>query len=365
MRYLAPFRDPALARALAATIACEADPGRHYRLMEFCGGHTHAIFRHGVRELMPPNVEFLHGPGCPVCVLPVARLDQVIELTRRHDPILCTYGDMMRVPASGGATLYSLKAEGGEVRVVGSPLEALELARRHPGREVLFFAIGFETTAPATAAAIERAAAEGLENFSVFCNHLLTPPAIAAILDAGEVAIDAVLGPAHVSTVIGTRPYEALARRFATPLVVAGFEPLDVMQAARMAITRINRGEARVENQYRRAVGRDGNRKARAVMERVLTPRPEFEWRGLGTLAGSALAIAPPFARFDAEARFPLESPPAREPKGCICPQVLRGVKRPPQCPLFGTACTPERPVGACMVSSEGACAAHWSYGRG
>ncbi|RNE92086.1 hydrogenase formation protein HypD [Marichromatium sp. AB31] len=363
MRYVDEFRDHALAKRLAATIAAEVDPGRDYRLMEFCGGHTHAIFRYGVQQLMPPRLRFVHGPGCPVCVLPMARIDQAITLTERHGVTLCTYGDLMRVPGGDRRTLFQARAEGADVRMVYSTQDALRIAREQPGREVVFFAIGFETTTPPTAVALEQARAEGLANFSVFCNHVLTPPALAAILADGA-RIDAILGPSHVSTLIGTAPYAFVPEQHRLPLVIAGFEPLDVMQSTLMLVRQINAGTARVENQYRRAVSESGNRKAQALMARVFRVRERFAWRGLGEIAESALELAPEFAAFDAERRFPVECAPAREPRGCECPAILRGEKRPTECRLFGTGCTPAHPLGACMVSSEGACAAYWSYGR-
>ena len=367
MKYIDEFRDQTVARGLAEAITAAVEPGREYRLMEFCGGHTHAIFRYGVPDLMPANLRFVHGPGCPVCVLPIARLDQAIALAERHRVTLCTYGDLMRVPASGGRSLLTAKAGGADVRLVYSTQDALALARREPERQVVFLAIGFETTTPPTAVALKAARAEGLTNFSVFCNHVLTPPALRAILAAAApdaVQIDGILGPSHVSTVIGSRPYAFVPEVFGTPLVIAGFEPLDVMHATLMLVHQINAGEHRVENQYTRAVTETGNAKAQALMAEVFTRRAEFEWRGLGWLPDSALAIAEPYADLDAERRFPVEVAAAREVKGCDCPSILRGVKRPTDCRLFGTACTPQTPLGACMVSSEGACAAYWSYGR-
>ncbi|TNF57113.1 MAG: hydrogenase formation protein HypD [Gammaproteobacteria bacterium] len=375
MKFIDEFRDPELARGLASTIAREVDHGRAYRLMEFCGGHTHAIFRYGVQDLMPANVRFVHGPGCPVCVLPTARLDQAMAMTERYGLILCTYADLMRVPASNRRSLLKAKAAGADIRMVYSTQDALAVARANPGRQVVFFAIGFETTTPPTAVALQHARAEGLSNFSVFCNHVLTPPAMRAILasagtdattpdQAAGLAIDGILGPSHVSTVIGAAPYGFVATEFGTPLVIAGFEPLDVMQATLMLIRQINAGQARVENQYQRAVTPEGNRKAQALMAEVLTLRDTFEWRGLGFLADSAQRLNEAYADFDAERRFPVAVPPSCEVKGCECPAVLRGVKAPADCRLFGTLCTPENPMGSCMVSSEGACAAYWSYGR-
>ncbi len=367
MKYVDEFRDRRLARGLAETIAVEADPAREYRLMEFCGGHTHAIFRYGLQDLMPPNARFIHGPGCPVCVLPMARIDHAIALATRYGVTLCTYADLMRVPASERKSLLKAKAEGADIRMVYSTQDALRIAREAPGRQVVFFAIGFETTTPPTAVAVKAARAEGLANFSVFCNHVLTPPALRTILaTAGPegVRLDGILGPSHVSTVIGSRPYGFVPVEFGRPVVIAGFEPLDVMQSALMLIRQINAGRVEVENQYTRAVTEEGNLRAQALMREVFTLRETFEWRGLGFLPASALRLADDYADLDAECRFPVEVGPAREVKGCECPAILRGVKEPTDCKLFGTVCTPDNPMGSCMVSSEGACAAYWSYGR-
>ncbi len=370
MKYVDEFRARDLAERLAAQIAREARPDRDYHFMEFCGGHTHAIFRYGVQDLMPPNVRFVHGPGCPVCVLPVRRLDDAVELAEAHGVILCTYGDMMRVPGTRQRSLIRARADGADVRMVYSTLDALKIARDNPGRQVVFFAIGFETTTPPTAVAIMRAAAEGLGNFSVFCNHVLTPPAIAHLLDSpdfapgGPARIDGFLGPSHVSAVIGSRPYEAAASAYGRPVVIAGFEPLDVMQSVLMLIRQINEGRAEVENEYSRVVTRDGNRKAQALVAEVLELRDTFEWRGLGWVPKSAMRIRDSHAGFDAEKRFALAEKQSREVKSCECPAILRGVKRPTECKLFGTVCTPDNPIGSCMVSSEGACAAYWTYGR-
>ncbi|TCO76355.1 hydrogenase maturation protein HypD [Plasticicumulans lactativorans] len=365
MKYLDEFRDGGLARGLAAAIAREVDPARAYRLMEFCGGHTHAIARYGLTGLLPANIQLIHGPGCPVCVLPVGRLQMAIELALRPGVILASYGDMLRVPGAGGDSLLAARARGADVRMVYAVDDALALARRHPQREVVFFAIGFETTTPPTAVAIRRAAAEGLGNFSVFCNHVLTPPAMAAILDAPEgTRLDGIIGPAHVSTVIGTSPYAFVPERHGKPVMVAGFEPLDVLHAVRLLVAQLGAGHATVGNAYTRVVAEHGNRKAQALMDEVFTVREQFEWRGLGTLAHSALRIRECYAAFDAERRFAPAEVAVTEHKGCECPAILRGAKQPQDCRLFGGACTPEHPLGACMVSSEGACAAHYLYGR-
>ena len=367
MKYIEEFRDGKVARALASAIAAEADPARGYNLMEFCGGHTHAIFRYGVQGLLPGNVHMIHGPGCPVCVLPMGRVDGAIELAQRPGVILCTYGDLLRVPGSGRMSLMKAKAGGADVRMVYSSADAIRIARDNPEREVVFFAIGFETTTPPTAVALAQAEQLGLTNFSVFCNHVLTPPAMQHVLDApedGGPRIDGFVGPAHVSAVIGSRPYERFAGDYGRPVVIAGFEPLDVMQAILMLVRQVNQGRAEVENEYTRAVTPDGNLKAQALMDQVFELRPTFEWRGLGWVPHSALAIRERYAPLDAERRFALSAQPAEDNPACECAAIIRGVKGPLECKLFGTVCTPENPIGACMVSSEGACAAYYTYGR-
>ncbi len=369
MKYIDEFRDGDLARNIARSIAAEADPTRKYRFMEFCGGHTHAISRYGLTDLLPPNVRMIHGPGCPVCVLPIGRVDQAIRMALEYGVILCTYGDCLRVPASDGLSLLKAKARGADVRMVYSTQDALALAQKHPERQVVFFAIGFETTTPPTAVAIEQARALGLANFSVLCCHVLTPAAIIGILEspeakAGGVALDGMVGPAHVSTVIGSAPYEFVPERYGKPVVIAGFEPLDMMQAILMLVRQVNQSRAEVENEFTRAVTPEGNRKAQALVAKVFQLRPEFEWRGLGTVPDSALKLRPEYAAFDAELRFPLPYTPVPDHKACECGAILRGVKEPRDCKVFGTVCTPETPLGSCMVSSEGACAAHYTYGR-
>ena len=370
MRYIDEFRQGVLAKKLGQVIQSTIEPQRQYRFMEFCGGHTHAIFRYGIQDLMPCNVRFIHGPGCPVCVLPVSRIDSAIQLVQQHDVILCSYADVMRVPAGAGNSLLKARAAGADVRMVYSTKDALQIARDNPRREVVFFAIGFETTTPATAVAIRQAKAETLNNFSVYCNHVLTPAALQSLLDSTEdgvadkTRIDGILGPSHVSTIIGSSPYESFSHDYQKPIVITGFEPLDVMQATLMLVHQINEGRYEVENQYRRAVTEQGNTKAQFLMNEVFGVRNRFEWRGLGEVAHSALQIRQGYAEFDAEQRFALEQGSAREIKACECPAILRGTRLPTECKLFGNVCRPDNPMGACMVSSEGACAAYWSYGR-
>ena len=370
MKYIDEFRDGDVARGIAGAIAREANPARSYHFMEFCGGHTHAISRYGVSDLLPANVKMIHGPGCPVCVLPIGRVDQAIRLALEQGVMLCTYGDCLRVPASDGLSLMKAKARGGDIRMVYSSADAVALAQKHPEKQVVFFAIGFETTTPPTAVAIKQAAALGLKNFSVLCCHVLTPSAISSILESpevrqwGTVPLDGFIGPAHVSTIIGSRPYEFFAEEYRKPVVIAGFEPLDVMQAIRMLIRQVNEGRAEVENEYSRAVDRNGNLKAQNLVAEVFELRKSFEWRGLNVLPYSALRIRGQFAEFDAEQRFSLTYQPVADHKACECGAILRGVKKPQDCKLFGTVCTPENAIGSCMVSSEGACAAHYTYGR-
>jgi hydrogenase expression/formation protein HypD len=370
MKYIDEFRDGDLARGLAAAIRREARPDRSYHLMEFCGGHTHAISRYGIKDLLPDNVRMVHGPGCPVCVLPIGRIDNAIELAARPGLILCTYADTMRVPASKGLSLLKAKARGADIRMVYSCADALRIAALNPDRDVVFFAIGFETTTPPTAVAIRQAEARQLGNFSVFCNHVLTPAAIANILespevrDLGTVPLDGFVGPAHVSTVIGSQPYEYFAEEYQRPVVIAGFEPLDVMQAILMLVRQLNDGRAEVENEFTRAVTRDGNLKAKALVADVFELRRTFEWRGLGEVPYSALRIKERYRAFDAEVRYGITYRSVPDNKACECGAILRGVKKPTDCEVFGTVCTPDNPIGSCMVSSEGACAAHYTYGR-
>jgi len=369
MKFVNEFRDGALGRRLAAAIAAEAHPDRRYPFMEFCGGHTHALCRYGLMDLLPDNVEMIHGPGCPVCVLPIGRLEQAVQLARRPEVTLCTFGDMVRVPARDRVSLMRAKAEGADVRMVFGPGDALTIAEDNPDRQVVFFAIGFETTTPTTAVAVKRAEALGLDNFSLFVNHVLTPSAIEAIIGgpdaaAGKLRVDGFVGPGHVSTIIGTAPYERFARERGVPIVVSGFEPIDLLQSILMLVRQINEGRAEVENQYTRAVSREGNRTAQALVEEVFELRRSFEWRGLGTIPDSALALRPRFAAWDAERRWSIPYEPVDDHPACACGDILRGLKKPTDCKIFGKACTPDSPLGSCMVSPEGSCAAYWQYGR-
>jgi hydrogenase expression/formation protein HypD len=370
VKFIDEFRDGKLARDLASAIAREARPERSYNLMEFCGGHTHAISRYGLKDLLPANVNMVHGPGCPVCVLPIGRIDNAIALAARPGLILCTYADTMRVPASNGTSLLKAKAQGADIRMIYSCADAIRIAQENPGHDVVFFAIGFETTTPPTAVAITQAKALGLANFSVFCNHVLTPAAISNILESkevrelGTVPLDGFIGPAHVSTVIGSQPYEYFAEEYQRPVVIAGFEPLDVMQAILMLVRQLNDGRAEVENEFTRAVTRDGNAKAKALVAEVFELRRTFEWRGLGEVPYSALKIKDQYSAFDAETKYGISYRSVPDNKACECGAILRGVKKPADCKVFGTVCTPDNPIGSCMVSSEGACAAHYTYGR-
>jgi hydrogenase expression/formation protein HypD len=361
MKFVDEFRQPELINQTAAEIRRLADPGRHYRIMEVCGGHTHAIYRFGLKDLLPENIELVHGPGCPVCVLPMGRIDDGLSIAAQPNVIFAAFGDMMRVPGTNGSPL-EYKARGLDIRIVYSPSDALKLARLNPDKHVMFFAIGFETTAPSTALTLMKAKAEGIHNFSVFCNHVTIIPAIRAILDSPGMRIDAFIGPGHVSTVIGCRPYEWIARNEHKPIVVAGFEPLDVLQSVVMLLRQLRDGQSIVENQYRRVVPWEGNRAALKAMSEVFALRSYFEWRGMGFISQSALRVKDTYAEWDAEQRFQIPGIRVTDPKAAQCGEVLKGVLKPAQCKLFGKECTPERPVGALMVSSEGACAAYFNY---
>jgi hydrogenase expression/formation protein HypD len=362
MKYVDEYRDAALISSLATEIA-RLSAGKSLKLMEVCGGHTHTIYKNGIEDILPRNIDLVHGPGCPVCVLPMGRVDDAISIARTNGVIFTTFGDMMRVPGSKGS-LLDARADGADVRFVYSPLDALKLARQHPDREVVFFAIGFETTAPSTAVTLLRAQAEGIKNFSVFCNHVTIIPAIKAILDSPDLRLDGFVGPGHVSMVIGMRPYTFIARDHGKPVVISGFEPLDIVQSVYMIVKQLAEGRSEVENQYTRVVRPEGNVKALQSMARTMKLRPFFEWRGMGFITHSALALRPEFAAWDAELRFAMPGIRVADPKACQCGEVLKGVIKPWECKVFGTACTPETPIGTCMVSSEGACAAYYNYGR-
>lgn len=368
MKFVDEFRDPTMARILVKQIhslvpqipVCQDRP---LQLMEVCGGHTHTIFKYGIEQLLPDEVELVHGPGCPVCVLPMGRVDDCVALAERPNLIFATFGDAMRVPGSR-KSLFQAKAEGADVRMVYSPMDALKLARKHPEREVVFFALGFETTMPATALTILRAEAERIDNFSVFCNHITIVPTIKAILDSPELTLDGFLGPGHVSMVIGTDPYEFIANHYKKPLVVSGFEPLDILQAVWMLMKQLAESRCEVENQYQRVVPDAGNSAALSAVHRVFRLREFFEWRGLGSIDHSGIALRREYARFDAEQKYAVPNLKIADPKSCQCGEVLKGVIKPSECKVFGTACTPETPLGSLMVSSEGACAAVYQYGK-
>ncbi len=371
MKYVTEFRDPKAAKSLLAAIAQTADKigvtrAKPLHIMEICGGHTHAIFRYGLDKLVHEGVEFIHGPGCPVCVLPMSRIDECVEIARQPGVIFTTFGDAMRVPGHKQSLLQA-KAAGADIRMVYSPLDALELARRNPDREVVFFGLGFETTTPSTALSIQAAAREGLTNFSIFCNHITVPEPIKALLDDPDMVLDGFIGPGHVSMVIGTHPYDFIARDYHKPIVVAGFEPLDLLQSVLMVLTQIAERRAEVENQYARVVPEHGNPVSLAAIDDVYEKRPSFEWRGLGEIDASGLRIRPKYAAFDSEEKFCIGYAAGprhfEEPEGCACGAVMTGRIKPTACPQFGRGCTPEMPLGALMVSSEGACAAYWQYG--
>jgi hydrogenase expression/formation protein HypD len=363
VKYVDEFRDAELGRAVAAEILSAVEPGRHYKIMEVCGGHTHSIYKYGVDDLLPENVELVHGPGCPVCVIPMGRVDDGIAIARRPDVIFTCFGDMMRVPGSE-TTLLDVKAEGADIRMVYSPLDALRIAKANPDREVVFFAIGFETTAPSTALTLQRAKAEGVRNFSCVCSHVTIVPPLRALLESPDLRLDGFVGPGHVSTVVGARPFEFIPADYGKPVVIAGFEPLDILQAVLMILRQLAECRCAVENQYKRVVPYEGNARALEVMAEVFELRPHFEWRGLGFISQSGLKLSEAYADLDAERRFSVPGVRVADPKACQCGEVLKGVIKPFECKVFGTACTPERPIGTCMVSSEGACAAYYNYGR-
>ena len=363
MKFVDEFRDRGLGRVLAGEIAEAVEPGRHVKVMEVCGGHTHSIYKYGVDDLLPENVELVHGPGCPVCVIPMGRVDDAIALAHHPGVIFTCFGDMIRVPGSNGSLLEA-KAAGADIRIVYSPLDALRIAKADPEREVVFFAIGFETTAPSTALTLLRARQEGVKNFSCFCNHVTIVPPLRALLESPDLRLDGFVGPGHVATVVGARPFEFIPDDYGKPVVVSGFEPVDILQSVLMVLRQLSDGRCAVENQYKRVVPYDGNGAALKAMTEVFALRPHFEWRGLGFISQSGLRISDAFADLDAELRFEVPGVRVADPKACQCGEVLKGVIRPWECKVFGTACTPERPIGTCMVSSEGACAAYYNYGR-
>ena len=359
MRFLDEFRDPALARKLVERI--KSSSTRRVRLMEFCGSHTHAIFKNGIRQLLPPTIELLSGPGCPVCVTSNADLDRAIALSRTPGVVLATFGDMLKVPGSY-SSLQEARAQGADVRVVYSTTDALEMARTDSGRPVVFLGAGFETTAPTVAASVLQAEEEGLRNYYVLSLHKLTPPVMAALLRAGEVKLDGVIAPGHVSAVVGWKAWGFLPQEFNMACVVAGFEPLDILLAIERLVEQLETGRITVESAYSRGVRPEGNQEALRLMYRVFEVAPAT-WRGVGEVAASGLRFRRGYRRFDAEAAFPVSVPAARENPACLCGEVLRGVKTPSDCTLFGHACTPDHPVGPCMVSGEGSCSAYYLYG--
>jgi hydrogenase expression/formation protein HypD len=360
MKYLDEFRNHALAQKLLAEIRRTAT--RPWVIMEVCGGQTHAIVKYGLDALLPPEIELVHGPGCPVCVTALESIDRAHALARRPDVIFCSFGDMLRVPGSDG-DLFQIKAQGGDVRVVYSPLDCLKVARANPAKRVVFFAIGFETTAPANAMSVWQARAEGLANYSILVSHVTVPPAMTAILESPGNRVQAFLGAGHVCAVMGWEEYEPLAARYGVPIVVTGFEPVDLLEGILMAVRQLENGRHEVENQYARAVVREGNPEARRMIARVFEPC-DRAWRGIGVIPGSGYRLREEFAAFDAARIFDLDGIVSHEPEACISGLVLQGARRPLDCDAFGTRCTPETPLGATMVSAEGACAAYYNYGR-
>jgi hydrogenase expression/formation protein HypD len=360
MKYLDEFRNHALAQKLLAEIRRTAT--RPWVIMEVCGGQTHAIVKYGLDALLPLEIELVHGPGCPVCVTALESIDRAHALARRPDVIFCSFGDMLRVPGSDG-DLSQIKAQGGDVRVVYSPLDCLKVARANPAKRVVFFAIGFETTAPANAMSVWQARAEGLANYSILVSHVTVPPAMTAILESPGNRVQAFLGAGHVCAVMGWEEYEPLAARYGVPIVVTGFEPVDLLEGILMAVRQLENGRHEVENQYARAVVREGNPEARRMIARVFEPC-DRAWRGIGVIPGSGYRLREEFAAFDAARIFDLDGIVSHEPEACISGLVLQGARRPLDCDAFGTRCTPETPLGATMVSAEGACAAYYNYGR-
>ncbi|MCL1922270.1 MAG: hydrogenase formation protein HypD [Propionibacteriaceae bacterium] len=364
MKYVDEFRDPTAARGLIASITTLAERlGRSWKFMEVCGGHTHTIYRHGLEHLLPPAVEFIHGPGCPVCVIPSGRVDDAVWLAGQEGVILTTFGDMMRVPGKNG-NLLQAQAQGADVRFVYSPLDAVNIAQAHRDQKVVFFAVGFETTAPSTAMALMVAKARGVKNFFVFCNHVLINPPVRAILETRNVQLDGLIGPGHVASVVGADHFQFVTEEFSTPIVVTGFEPLDILQSVAMLLTQFDEGRCEVENQYSRVVLRQGNHEAIRVLDEVFSMRESFEWRGLGTIPHSGYELAEEYEHHDAEKQFDLPGVKVPDHPACQCGLVLTGQIKPNQCKVFARGCTPETPIGTCMVSPEGACAAYYSFGR-
>jgi hydrogenase expression/formation protein HypD len=360
MRFIEEYRDAEATQRFAEAIRKTVT--RDWTIMEICGGQTHAIMKFGIDELLPPQVTLLHGPGCPVCVTPVELIDKAVELASRPDVIFCSFGDMLRVPGTKG-DLLSAKAAGGDVRIVYSPMDALQLALKNPDRQVVFFAVGFETTAPANAMAVYQAKRLGVKNFSILVSHVLVPPAIEAILNAPNNRVQGFLAAGHVCTVMGYTEYEPIAKKYRVPIVVTGFEPLDILQGIYMCVKQLEDGRAEVENQYARSVRREGNRPAQELIREVFEVVPR-RWRGIGEIPQSGLGLREPYREFDAERRFALVTGSVEEASECISGLILQGAKKPTDCPAFGTKCTPEHPLGATMVSSEGACAAYFKYRR-
>ncbi len=360
MRFIDEYRDPDLVQRQARALASVAT--KPWTIMEVCGGQTHAIVRFGIDELLPPGITLVHGPGCPVCVTPLEMIDKAAAIAARDDVIFCSFGDMVRVPGSD-ENLLTVKAKGADLRIVYSPLDALEIAQENPAKQVVFFAVGFETTAPATALAVARAKAEGIPNFSLLISHVLVPPAMEAILSSPSNRVQGFLAAGHVCTVMGYEEYEPLARRYGVPIVVTGFEPLDIIQGVTMCVAQLEEGRAEVENQYTRSVKREGNEPARELMAKVFRVTPR-KWRGVGEITASGLELAEDYAEIDAGKRFEVEERTAEEPAECVSGEILQGLKKPADCPAFATSCTPEHPLGATMVSSEGACAAYYRYRR-
>lgn len=359
MNYHKAFRDPELAKTLIKKI--KEISTKSVTIMEVCGTHTVSIFRYGLRDVLPPTIRLLSGPGCPVCVTSNENVDQAIALSRMPHVILTTFGDMLKVPGST-SSLAKEKAVGGDIRIVYSTMDALKLAEENPDKEVVFFGIGFETTAPTVAAAIMAAEERGIKNFSIIGSHKLTPQALRALITDAEVKVDAFICPGHVSSIIGVKPYSFLAEEFHVPAVITGFEPVDVLQGIYMLIKQLENGEAKIEVQYARVVPENGNPTAVALLEKVFEVN-DAVWRGLGKIPGTGLSLRPEFKHYDALSKIQVQIEPTKYPKGCICGEILRGIKLPTACKLFGKVCTPEEPVGACMVSVEGTCAAFYKYG--